>query len=725
MTEPSLARQLVDSFEEVASGETTPVPCASLLHSAAMRLQSRTPLVNPVTGKVEWAESDAAKAADLYGATELQGRGAWYLPDRATVRTGWLNALATAASATRYFGNETAVQATPTELSSTPDGTAIWSLLEPFADDLWGPVRLRFDATAPKEPERQREAWAAAEATLSELGLDLPTAPFTYGGQWAASSRDERLALIGDYADALAMQLSADVCDRWTLQRLRTLAQAYLRKSKKGPADSTEVLTKAHQRTLIGLFGGDWFEFVAHVGEQPSPGEQRHTELPAPRIFIPASQPAAAGTVSSSELQAIQAAVLGGADNVNAVPERVDLLRTWWLEITDTYRRHTPQDGSYLGLLGGGLFSVDDYRMESPAYLAQHVLSQDTVTSTQRLWDGRVFGRWPHRIASEFNPQALAAETFGLAGTVWHNIMLSCWYSTEGPYALVPISTAQEHYANDLKVLSDLGFPIEEDLFDLLRQTDDALGPPGPIERTEQVSDTVNFTMSIGERRDGYQQLRDIVVRHLDRWNEAHLDTYLESRWRHDVEAVANEISRAHTRGKKLTNKQLGKMAAPAANHWFCGDIRALLRSVGEPAPFAPERIDLLVGDPLAFVEHLYVRLGGRPPELWGTDDDASAELWTRRQMAREALRWIQHREASGEWPTLGTNKAGDYQWDLFGLSPEQGWAEYLAIVDELRQQDLQRLSKPPISAVAVEPAETPQPQPPEKKRLLRRLIGR
>lgn len=271
-----------------------------------------------------------------------------------------------------------------------------------------------------------------------------------------------------------------------------------------------------------------------------------------------------------------------------------------------------------------------------------------------------------------------------------------------------------------------MGFPIDPRLFAELEQAESRLGPPQDIESRRDVQSTghieVTMTISVGTRRDGFEILRDIVTRHRRTWAATHLDGYLKHRWDRELREVAREHSRrVAAKGKPPTIKQFASFAAPAANHWFGGDLAALYAALGEVAPATPHRIDLLPGDPYTFVRGVWTALGGQhlPEEASWKDRPAFDHQWQTGKLASGSLHYLQLAEALGRPPTPKEFGADRITWDSFG-GEEQGWRRYTAVIEAARTEPA--TAPPPPSA----PPSAPPPPPPKTRPPSgwRRLLG-
>jgi hypothetical protein len=68
----------------------------------------------------------------------------------------------------------------------------------------------------------------------------------------------------------------------------------------------------------------------------------------------------------------------------------------------------------------------------------------------------------------------------------------------------------------------------------------------------------------------------------------------------------------ALAKGRPATLKQFAKVAAPAANHWFCGDLSGLYAAIGEKISERPTRGSIIPQDRLGYVSAVYALLGGQ-----------------------------------------------------------------------------------------------------------------
>ena len=147
--------------------------------------------------------------------------------------------------------------------------------------------------------------------------------------------------------------------------------------------------------------------------------------------------------------------------------------------------------------------------------------------------------------------------------------------------------------------------------------------------------------------------------------------THVESprRVRPDVQAVRDDRSDC---GESLVQR----------------DIASLYAAVGEPAPKRQPRVDLLKGDPAAFVRSVYVHLGGTfttPEHNFGPRTTDDHRNWDLAGLARKAVDYLQLWEALGRAPVLDEFTAAKWlRWDSLG-GPEAGFERFVAAVQKAR----------------------------------------
>lgn len=675
------------------------------------------------TESVAINDLDAAHRAFLdngYRLDRQEARGAWYLPQEASLKVGLCNLPAHFATQPRFAVAAARDEAIKVSLRTCPDALAVWALLIPLFTDLLAPIDVRTATGQAKPADQQRQAWAAIDATYAALGLDVDAELriMRHGGGWGRLRLADQVLTMQTLIAAVAQQVTVDTARQWRARESLGLVAAYYRKARSGPPLARSVLTAAHQQRLSGVFAGDWLAFLDYLGERPNPAEQITTALPEPRLYVTTASKTAAVAAEhglpTDEVERMLAAYLGQTAGSSPVEERVAAMRRWWGEFDELHARQRPGMMPLWGLVDEGLVALDNERAPVP-YLYRQLLSPDLTAEIDRLWDGVTLARWPERIVSEFHPHQQLAEAFGPAVELWNGIALTCWFVCEGPMSRTTLGALGKYHHRQVVALNEMGFPIDRAIFRELEHAENRLSPPEQAwedQESWQLQPEIRVSISMGgtQRREGFEILCDIVTRHRRAWAAQHLDGYLRQRWDSELRQVSREYSRrVAAAGKPPTLRQFASFAAPVADHWFGGDLAALYAALGERSPGRPARIDLLPGDPLVFVRAVYAALGGGPPlppEAAWRDRDAFEHQWELRRLASEALRYLQLYEALDRPPTPKEFGADRFRWDQLGGS-EAGWVRYETAIQASR-------SAPPSPKPSHQPARpTAQPPPP------------
>lgn len=675
---------------------------------------------------------------DHYRLERQEARGAWFLPQEVSLKYGLANLPATVATQPRFAVNAARDATAKVDLRTDPDALAVWALVVPLFSDLLAPIDLRAATGKLATPEQQRAAWEAIDATYADLGIDVTDqlSAMRYGGGWGKLRIDDQVAARQALVAALADQVNAETARRWRARGTQQLAAAYYRKAKSGPPLAQTVLTKPLQNVLAALFAGDWLGFIDYLGERPNEGEKIATSLPEPRLYVGGSAKAAAIAAEQNlpvdEVERMLSALLGRSTGSSLVEERVAVLRHWWGEFDRVHAAQQPGMAPLWGLVDEGIELIASGQGSRPG-LYRQLLPVDLCSDIDRLWDGVTLARWPERIVSEFHPHRQMAKAFGPAVPFWNGVALTCWYLCEGPYSRTDLDELAEYHRRPLAALVDAGFPVDPSLFSDLKAAKRRLGPVQSLERP-MGSDTsggitIRYSFSAGQRRDGFEILRDIVTRHRKSWAAQHLDAYLRHRWDSELREVAHEFNRRTTaRNKPPTFKQFAAFAVPAANHWFGGDLVAVHAALGESSPATTARHDLLVGDPFDFAHAVYTALGGGPALPEGATGPGVNRQWDLRRAASEALRYLQQYEALGRPPTPKEFGAERIRWEHLG-GEEAGWSRFEQVIEAARTaparpHTAQAPPRPPPLPSAPPPP-PPAPLSPTRKGLMDRLRGR
>lgn len=644
-----------------------------------------------------------------YQLAAQQERGAWWLPEEVTLKVGVCNLPHHFAYRPRFAINAGKDESARVDLRAGGDGLAVWAILLPVFSDLLAPVEARATSGKPTPVDDQRATWDRISATLIALDLEVEPhlAQMRYGGGWSALRLGEQADLRRAYVGHLAPQVGPTCGARWRANTTRRLATAFYKKAKAQTPLAKSVLTKPLQRDLAAIFQGDWLAFLRYLGEEPNPAEQITTALPEPRLYVPDASSVAniAGDsgVPESEVDRILAG-FGQSAGESPVAARVRVMRSWWEAFDQLHAAQRTGMRSLWGLVGESFSVLDNTNGPTPN-LYRDLLDPGLVGDIDRLWDGTTLPRWPERIVSEFHPHQAMAQAFGPAVTFWNGVALTSWFVCEGPTSRTDLAGLAEYHRRQLAALDDIGFPVDRSLFTELIAAERHLGPPQQLwdrEMTTEIAPGVSTTISMGggSRRDGFEILRDVVTRHRRLWAGQHLDAYLHQRWESELTEAAREFSRrVAARAKAPTIKQFASFASTAANHWFGGDLAALYAALGETAPAKPQRIDLLAGDPLAFVRRVFIDLGGvqLSKEAAWEQRELYNQQWSLARLATESLRYLQTSEALGRAPTPKEFGADRLRWDAFA-DLESGWARFETVIESARKAPVD--AEPPLPAV-------------------------
>ncbi|MGC4900488.1 hypothetical protein ACLQ2Y_14245 [Micromonospora echinospora] len=632
-------------------------------------------------------DPERSDLAELYTLTKQQARGAWFLPERAALKAGVLNQAAYHRSNPWHALTLAADDTARVSLGTNPDALAAWAQLIPFLETVLTPITLRA-AGSTASPEEQRTEWVRIEHVYTGLGIDAATLQmFGYGGGWAALDRAAQTRTRLQLLDMIAQHNLADVAARYRAHRIQQLTMAVLKKGRNGTPLARQAMTKALQPTLAAYFGGDWLAYLAYLGLPPSPNEQLIPALPKPRLKVEGAAKIAAVAIkhdaAASEIEAMLAAFMGQSHAVSPVTARVNVLTRWWTEFDAIHACHRAGQHTLWGLVDEGHTSTEDVNGPT-ANLYRRILSNELLADIDRLWDGVTLPRWPDTIVSEPYPHRLMADTLGPAVDFWHGVALTAWYVCEGPTSRTSIAGLAAYHQRQLAALNTAGTPVHPSLFDDLLHAEARLGPPQAIASHSYELPLPNGIVGIrfsngGQRRDGFEGLRDVITRHRRGWSHTYLDAYLRHRWSDALTTVSRNLQiHIAAKGKQPTFRQFAKMAAPTANHWFNGNLTDLYTAIGEKAPQVTRRQDLLPGTAYTLVHAVYQGLGGRyhNNDLRITDYPEARRYHQISRLASASPYYVQISEALGRPPTPDEFGANRHEWD-WSNGLQQGWPLY------------------------------------------------
>lgn len=681
---------------------------ADLVYSERSREAERVELL------VDFSPDELAALSGHFEVANQEKRGSWHVPEDEVLSLGLIHAVHWMRQNPRFALNLADSERARPQFRGAPEAVAVW-VLEPLFEDLFLPLKLRGLAWLGKRTvEQQEKSWAVIDPLYNALGIDPePVNRFRPATGWSGHTADEVIALRQALADSLS-DVDTTAPDRYRAYRIGELVERYYEKAKDGMALRRQVLTKPLGRTLTAYFGGDWLAFLSYLGEEVHQSEEIIQALPETKLMVGASsraaQVAAEHGLPEAEVQRMLAAFWQQRDHASPVEQRVEVLKRFWTEFDALHAAQSSgmpslwglvQDHSYVhprvesGNPGDGL--VRDGGQGEDVFtprLYDRLLSPQLNADVERLWGAMMLPRWPGRLVTEPAPHARLAAAFGPALRFWEGAALTAWFLCEGPYSRTDIEGMPDYYEGTLNALTDLGCPIDGDLFTELRDAETRFGKPRAGGGSLQLTITLSFTGADREDRRGetsqvrFEQLRDIVTRHRRTWAAQYLDTYLRSRWELQLRGVASGYHRhAAETSKAVTLKRFARLAEAETNQWFGGDITGAYAVIGLKAPDRPTRAQRLVPrDPDGFATRLYERLRGepyRPAPAWKEDEEARARHNAFTDLAGLCVPYLQLEEALGERPELKTFGRSRVQHRYFVLSDDiqDAWRIYSDVV--------------------------------------------
>jgi hypothetical protein len=652
-------------------------------------------------------------ALDEHFAVERQqDRGAWYIPHASGLSVGVVHTVHWW-QLNRRFVVGMALRDTAGTSFDTSDAVVIWSALEPLFEDLFLPLKLRSARLAPKTRDKQLPYWEKiirpAYEALSH-GADA-VSQYGPGTGWAELDADgvmaRRDALLSSWAQA-----DIDTARRLRTYRISRLVEHYYSKAKNGRALRRRVTTNGLDRALTAYFAGDWLAFLAYLGEEPDPNDEVTTALPKPQLIVGSAQRAAtvaaAHGLPAEEVERMLDAFWNGSGGTSPVEERTNALRRFWQELDAIHKRQQRGMKALWGLMDpSGLHVGGPVGDSSDGYnpgLEKELLSSELLADLKRLWRTKPF-KSPERLVTEPAPTSAAAKALGPAFVFWQELGVSVWFICEGPTRSRTDLSGLEEYLRDrpgFTQLAAMGYPVDTELFVELRAAESKLGPPEQYwKEKRQIGPDATIRRG-GERRDGFELLRDIVTRHRRDWTAEHFDAYLRSRWRDELLGVGEAYNRfAADKTKPPTITQFMKMATPAVGNWFAGDLSAVYSALGLKAPMtSPTYAPLLVEEPVTPLTRVFSELGGESHPRSGM----------LALLADKSLEWVELAEGLGRAPLLKEFGARTIEsWGkVLDDDVDKAWEKYTAAIQRalLRPQAPVAENQP---AAAV-PARTERP---------------
>jgi hypothetical protein len=672
--------------------------------------------LHEATVVINGLESDQKQfLANVFSVGELQSRGAWFLPERATLRTGLADLPAIFSRYPRFAHHICDQQSAKVIFAENPAAVFVWAYLEPFFHYLFLPLEMRASWSGLKSREEHLSAWAEFDKLIAALGLALKDelAVMRYGGGWGRLSRDGQIKVKQNFLASIADQTTDLIPKRFRAFCCLDLITHYYSMAQDGKATRKQALNRpSDKKALVAFFQGDWLRLLEYLGEQPHPDEQVVTAIPQTKFFVGGAKDSAAVAlktgVSLEEVERIASTFWnpsGGKTRPLASPveERVASLSDFWAAFDDIHSRQAPAMKSLWGLIEESRsirLSWEGPDWYNPRLYYELLPKQLTVT-VEELWGAILLSERPDRIVSEISPHALMAETFGPALAFWHECALTAWFVCEGPYSRTTIQDMPGYFHRPLRALELLGTPIDLRLFIELSKAEARLGPPSEVpfpapKHSKFLGSILKFLGSILEpdisvtmswsRRSGFENLRDIITRYRREWARQHLTAYLRARWEKDIREPARFHAQTMAdKGKTPAAKHFARQATVATNRWFGGDISAFCASIGEKSAFRPIRVSLMPADRRGFATKVLAALQANRSNLVEHEargQSAAQQKSDLEHLAEESLRVVQLMEALGRSPTLEEFGRSDYWAQTMGTDVNHAWETYIRLIE-------------------------------------------
>lgn len=642
--------------------------------------------------------------AEAFQLEAQQARGAWFLPETASIDATMVTYAFSLRHHGRYAHTLAAQERAKLPLSGNPDAMVVWAVLQPLFEQLLAPVRLRVDEGGKLERAEFVERWSAYERFLADLRLDVAAAlaPFRWGGGWSRLDAERQVTAKMALITTLGATVDVEVLRRHRARATRVLVTQYYAKAKKGRAKRRQVLTKELSRALAAFFGGDWLAFVRYLGEEPHDEEHVATALPEAKLVVGgrerAAELAAKKGLPVEEVERMLGAFWDVAGRDSPIHLRADALRQYWSEFDRVHAAQAPGMVSLWGFVEEGAAPIEpSWSTPYQPRLYEKLLAPELLAVITRCWGTTTLARWPDRVVTEPFPHVAMTDALGPALRFWHGCALTAWFICEGPSSRTDLPGLERYYADVLVELAELGAPIDRTLFaELLRVP---LGPEEPIIERRSTSTGVGLTfetqMTHGARRRGFERLRDVVTSHRRAWTHAYFERYLRARWEQTLKAARRQFDIiTEDRGKAPTLKQFAKHAVPPARLWFGGDVGLLYAALGLKQSFTVERRSLLPRDSRGFAEAVFRALGGKhvdhtrpvsaPEEVQRRNEEWDRERKLLR-LAADAIEFVQVQEAIGREPT--SKEAGGSLASMssaISADAEAAWSTFSSIIREL-----------------------------------------
>lgn len=664
-----------------------------------------------------------------YALEAQQGCGAWFIPESASLRIGWIDLPFAMQRHGQFASGLACEQRAKLDLAHNTDALALWALLEPLADALYLPFALRGPQAGTKSREDAAKLWAECGALFDAIGVQVEgeLAALRPGGDWSRLQAAEQHAAKQRLMEALARQLTPETAARYRAFRVSALVSQYYRKAKAdGRAKRTQVLTKALERSLSAFFGGDWLAFLDYLGEEPHQEEQVVTQLPQTRLYVGTSSRAAELAAQQGlpveEVERVLASFWQQPTAASPVEQRVAVLRRYWDVFDTVHARQAPGMPSLWGFVEERTVAASFTETNGAypqAFLYRRLLPPDLVEDIDRLWGRRMLARHPELVISEPYPNAAMADALGAALRFWHGAALTAWFVCEGPSSRTDMAGLAHYHRRDLNALAGAQMPVDGRMFEELVAAEQRLGAPQSLNQETSRHDvglgiSITTTYSFGSRRDGFERLRDIITRYRRAWAQQYIDAYLRAQWETPLRASGDAYNKLlHDKGKPPTMRQTAKFAEAVTNSWFGGDLHAFYGAIGEKAPARTQQRLRLPASRQNFVQTVFACLGGKRPESRpGVAGAAGYEAyqaqvrqqWDVARLTELSLTYVQLYEVLDRPPTLEELGARAFEVLHSVLSDDvaEAWRRFSEAVEGALHGDVTKQEEPPASVLSL-----------------------
>jgi hypothetical protein len=243
--------------------------------------------------KVRLTDLDAAQhqfVTETFALHAQQSRGALFHPTKDRIIPGLVNFGWYQATITQYAFGAAGEERGSMELSGEGDALALWAMIESLFSPLAIPFSIRSGVSSYSEESIQAK-WAEFETYLTicgfKLGDELTAFKPSKDGDrlWAGWKMAQQIEARQSLWSAMSAQANPEMAVSLRIEKLREFVEHYSKKTAKGPNIRKKVLNKAMERSLCGLFGGDWLRALEYLGEAPHEEEAIVTAVPTPKIM--------------------------------------------------------------------------------------------------------------------------------------------------------------------------------------------------------------------------------------------------------------------------------------------------------------------------------------------------------------------------------------------------------------------------------------------------------